>query len=103
MGRWIEARPEEPLPVSLTLEVGDLLSFAASGGRVLSGAGVVEILGPFIPGLMLDDGRILSPEGAPNALFFLARRPGRATIDVFTGDPWSAPQTTTLEVTVKSS
>jgi len=40
--------------------------------------------------------------GAPNAVLFLARRPGRATIDVVTGDPWRAPQTTTLDVTVES-
>ncbi|MDX6694042.1 MAG: hypothetical protein QOF02_1645 [Blastocatellia bacterium] len=102
MGRLIEIAPEQPLPPSLTLRVGDLLSFAATGGHVQSGSGVVEILGPFITGLLLDDSRILSPEGTPGAVFFLARRPGRATIDVITGDPWSAPHTKTMVITVES-
>lgn len=101
MGRLIEAQPEQPLPQSLRLKVGDLLSFAATGGHVQAGADAVEILGPFIPGTIVAGGQILSPAGAPCALFFLARRPGRARIDVVTGDPWAAPQATTLELTIE--
>jgi hypothetical protein len=61
----------------------------------------IEILGPFLPAVVGDNGQILSPMGAPNAVWFLARRPGRATIDVVTGDPWQAPQTTTLDITIE--
>jgi hypothetical protein len=60
-------------------------------------ADVVEIVGPFLPGVLREGGEILSPMGAPNAVLFLARRPGRAAIDVVTGDPRHAPQTMPLE------
>jgi hypothetical protein len=79
-----------------------VLYFGATGGHVHSGAEVVEILGPFLPGVLGDNGQIFSPMGAPNAVLFLARRPGRATIDVVTGDPWHAPKTTALAITVES-
>jgi hypothetical protein len=102
MGRLIEIPDAQALPPSVTVDVGDLLCFAASGGHVQSGADVVEMLGPFLPGVLRDNGEILSPMGAPNTVFFFARRPGRATIDVVTGDPWHAPQTTTLQITVAS-
>ena len=100
MGRLIDVQPARDLPKNLTIRVGDVLVFGATGGHVRSGAEVVEILGPFLPGVLGDDGRILSPAGAPNAVLFLARRPGRATIDVVTGDPWHAPQTAPLDITV---
>jgi hypothetical protein len=102
MGRLIEVQHAQDLPTRLTIRVGDVLVFGATGGHVRSGAEVVEILGPFLPGILGDDGQILSPMGAPNAVLFLARRPGRATIDVVTGDPWHAPKTTALGITVES-
>jgi hypothetical protein len=101
MGRLIEVQHAQGFPPSLTIKVGDVLVFGAAGGHVQSGADVVEILGPFLPGTLGDQGQILSPMGAPNAVLFLARRPGRATVDVVTGDPWHAPQTTTLDITVE--
>jgi hypothetical protein len=102
MGRLIEVQHAQDLPTRLTIRVGDLLLFGATGGHVHSGAEVVEILGPFIPGVVGNDGQILSPMGAPNTVLFLARRPGRVTIDVVTGDPWHAPETTALDITVES-
>lgn len=102
MGRLIEVQHTQALPPSLTLRVGDLLIFAATGGHVQSGADVVEILGPFLPGLLGDNGEILSPMGAPNAVMFLARRLGRATIKVVTGDPWYTSEITVLDIIVKS-
>jgi len=102
MGRLIEVQDAQDLPPRLTLQVGDALFCRATGGHVPSGADVVEILGPFVPGIMGDHGHILSPMGAPNAVLFLARRAGQATIDVVTGDPWQAPQTTTMDLIVES-
>jgi hypothetical protein len=40
--------------------------------------------------------------GAPNTVLFRALRPGRATIDVVTGDPWHATRKATLELAVQS-
>ena len=101
MGRLIQVEQVQALPPSLALRVGDALLCVASGGHVQSGGDVVRILGPFVPGVLADNGEILSPMGAPNAVLYLARRPGRATIDVVTGDPWHGPETTTLEIAVE--
>ena len=100
MGRLIEIEPAQDLPPSLNICVGDLLKFWASGGRVESGAEVCEMLGPFLTSVVGTNDELLSPSGAPNVVLFLARRPGQATIDIVTGDPWHATQTTTLKLTV---
>lgn len=102
MGRLIEIQPgTQGFPPSITVEVGDLLVFSATGGHVQSGADAVEIVGAFLSSVLGSNGRILSPMGAPNAVLFLARRPGHATIEVVTGDPWHASQTTMLDLTVE--
>jgi hypothetical protein len=102
MGRLIEVQLEQGLPPRLTISVGDVLAFGSSGGHVQSGKDVLEILGPFLPAVLGVNGQIVSPMGAPNTVWFLARRPGHARIDVVTGDPWHAPQTTTMDITVES-
>ena len=102
MARLIEVRSEESVPPSLKLKVGDLLSFAATGGHVRSGADVVEILGPFTSGVIVDASEILSPAGGPGVVMFLARHTGQAQIEVVTGDPWHASRTTKLEIIVES-
>ena len=65
-----------------------------------SGAGCVELLGAFLRGVV-GDGRVLSPEGAPNAVVFRAKSPGPARIGVATGDPWHGPRTVPVRVTVE--
>lgn len=102
MGRLIEIQhAQDPLPTSLTIRVGDVLVFGATGGHVHSGPEVVEILGPFLPGVLGDNGQVLSPMSAPNTVLFIARCSGRATIDVVTGEPWRSPKTTTVNITVE--
>ena len=101
MGRLIEVQNTLNVPSNLSLQVGDILLFKATGGHVLSGT-VVEMLGAFLEAILADNGNILTPMGAPNTVLFRALRPGRATIDVVTGDPWQAVQTTTLAITVQS-
>ena len=101
MGRLIEVQHAQACPSSLTINVGDVLAFGATGGHVQSGTNVLELLGPFLPAILGNNGEILSPLGAPNAVWFVARRSGRARIDVVTGDPWQAPQTTILDIIVE--
>jgi hypothetical protein len=102
VGRLIEFRADGvTLPPSLTVEVGDVLVFGATGGHVRSGADAVEFMGAFQTGILIDDGRILTPMGAPGTVLFRARCPGQASIDVVTGDPWHAPRTTLLELAVE--
>jgi hypothetical protein len=102
MGRLIEIQAGQNIPPRLTIHVGDVLLCGATGGHVRSGSDVVELLGAFVPGVLGDHGQILSPAGAPNTVLFVARGPGRATIDMITGDPWSTPQTAVLDITVES-
>lgn len=102
MGRLIEVQYAQKCPSPLTLHTGDMLLFHATGGRVGSGRNVVEMLGPFLQAVLGDHGNILAPMGPPNTVFFRAHRPGRAVIDVVTGDPWHAPKTTTLEISIES-
>jgi len=101
MGRLIEMQTDQDLPPSLVVSAGDLLVFEASGGHVRSGAEAVELLGAFLRSVVGNDGRVLSPQGAPNAVAFLALRPGSAKIDVVTGDPWHDPKTVPLLITVE--
>jgi len=101
MGRLIEVQLAPDGPTRLTVVTGDLLQFAASGGHVRSGDSCIEMLGPFRSAVVGLNGEVLAPMGPPNVVFFLARQPGSAEIDVVTGDPWHCPETTTLEIVVQ--
>jgi hypothetical protein len=90
VARVIEIRPaDESVPSPLALQAGDLLLVWATGGRVCSGMDSVEFLGPFLIGVLGIDGQIHVPEGPPSKVAFLARRPGRAEIDIALG-AWPA-------------
>jgi hypothetical protein len=102
MARLIEVEEVRGGPSALTVHPGDVLLFRAVGGHALSGGDVVELLGPFLPAILGDDGNILTPMGPPNTVLCRAHRPGRAQIDLITGDPFHAPQTTVLGITVES-
>ena len=100
MGRLIEVDSAEALPPVVTLAVGDLLKVGATGGILQSTGAAVEILGPYVPGVLVDDASIVSPAGAPNVLCILARRPGRAVIDFAIGDPWRGSSRRSVEIRV---
>jgi hypothetical protein len=102
MGQLIEIQDAQKCPSPLTVHTGDVLLFHATGGHVHSGGDVVEMQGPFLPAVLGDNGNVLAPMGAPNTVLFRACRPGQALIDVVTGDPWHAPQTITLDITVEA-
>lgn len=101
MARLIEVPDAEKCASDLPLQVGDMLLFHASGGRIGSGGDAVEILGPYLEAIVGEDGNVLTPMGAPNVVLVRARRPGRAAIDVITGDPWDGPRTTRLGIRVE--
>jgi len=102
MGRLIEVGRVVDLPAELVVQVGDLLLFRATGGRVQSGAGVIN-LGSFVAGTLTSDGQVLSAAGAPDATLFHASAPGRGLIELFTGDPWYEPRRTTVAVEVRAA
>ncbi|MGH9753078.1 MAG: hypothetical protein ACREA2_09860 [Blastocatellia bacterium] len=101
MARLIEVQDVSLCPSPLIVHPGDLLLFWAVGGQVRSGDDVVEMLGPFLQAVLGNDGSILTPMGPPNTILLYARQPGRALIDVITGDLLHTPQTNSLNITVE--
>jgi hypothetical protein len=100
MGRLIEIPTSPDVPSSLTVCVGDLLVFDASGGHVRSGATSLELLGALIRSVVGNDRQVLAPVSAPNVVVFRALSSGIAEIDIIVGDPWQSPETIPLEITV---
>jgi hypothetical protein len=101
MGRLIEVDDPKSVHDRLTIRVGDVLLFRGSGGRIRAGADVLELLGPFVPAVVGDNGEIFSPTAPPNTLLLRALRPGQAAIEVVTGDPWHRPATASMAITVQ--
>ena len=101
MSRLVEIQHGQDIPASLTVKSGDVLLFRATGGRVQPDTEVVEIIGHFLSGVLANNGELLFPAGAPDTVLFQAKKPGRAMIYVVTGDPYRAPRTTTLDITVE--
>ena len=98
--RLIELRPnQQKVPADLAVAAGDVLRFAASGGRVREGE-AVELVGVFSSAAVGLDGSLLSPSGAPDAVLFRAVRPGQATLEVMSGDPFHAAQAVTMTLSV---
>lgn len=102
MGRYIDIRPdEEGLPAELVLAVGDVVRVAATGGIVRSGSGV-ELLGILTDSVIGIDGSILTAPGPPATVLLRARAPGRAVVDVVSGDPFGSPVSRTLAVRIET-
>ena len=102
MSRLVDIRPdEEELPSELVLAVGDVVRFAATGGGVRSGA-AVEPLGVFSDSVVGTNGSVLTPLGTPGAVLFRASAPGRAVVDVVTGDPFRSPVPRSIVIRVES-
>jgi hypothetical protein len=75
----------DPAPAAIAVEPGDILNFAAGGGRIESGEGVVEALGGFAPAVVGTNGEVLAPVSGPVSFLVRAVRPGRARIAIFPG------------------
>jgi hypothetical protein len=101
MERMIEVPDAQKCPSTLTVHVGDLLWFHATGGRVKAGGNVVKMLGPYLRAIQGEHGEILMPMGTSNIIFFRAHQLGKAIIEVVTGKPWNTPKTITLSIYVE--
>ena|ERR1043165_6546394 len=100
MPRLIEVQDVAAPAPHLTAQTGDVLLFRAAGARLLSGSGVLEPLGPFVTAVLAGTGEVLTPEGPPNTVLVRANGPGRAQLEVISGDPFHNPQTVTWTVSV---
>jgi len=98
MARLIEVQITPHGPTELTVGVGDVLQFSASGGRTRSGP--IQMSGPYRSSVVGDNGEVLTPAGPPNVVLFLCGGQGRGTIEVVTGDPWRSPKTTVINIQI---
>jgi hypothetical protein len=89
--RFIDVRlDDEELPAEVVLATGDVVRVSATGGRIISGM-AVELLGTLSSSVVGTDGSVLTPLGAPDTVLFRAVAPGRAVVEVMTGDPFGPP------------
>ncbi|NMO89523.1 hypothetical protein [Actinomycetospora sp. TBRC 11914] len=82
------------LPAAVSATVGDVIGLAATGVLVPDG-GVVEVLGPFLPGALDHDGRLTGAQGVPGRALLVARGPGTAVVEVIRSRGLAGPSTTT--------
>jgi len=101
MSRLIEVQVEEHTPSPLAVRVGDVLLFQATGARIKGGK-AVELWGPFRSAVLGENGEVIEPMGPPGAVLARAREAGSATLDLFTGDPFHGPRTTTMRIVVEA-
>lgn len=102
MARLIEIQDAAACRGPLAVRVGDVLMLRAAGVRVDPGSEALELLGPFTPALVGDNGEVLSAMGAPGTVLLRARQAGGAEIAVVAGDPFHAPRTTRLRIVVQA-
>ena len=101
MSRLIDIQPDrQDLPAELVVEVGDVLRFAATGGRIRTGA-AIELIGILNDCVLGTNGQVLRPIGAPGTVLFRANEQGRTVLEIVTGDPWQSSSTLTLNVRVE--
>jgi hypothetical protein len=100
MPRFIEVQDAELYLQSEYISVGDVLFFHASGTRVLSEGGVIEVLGTYVSAVAGTEGQIVTPLGPPNVVLLRALRPGKANVCIMTGDPFGERKSTEIRVNV---
>jgi hypothetical protein len=95
----IDVAPDEER--SVTMRVGEVLRIAASGALVSAGNDVVQMLGAFQAAVTGPQGQVVTPCGPPNTVLCQANRPGAATLEIKKGDPFHAPRSSLLTITVE--
>lgn len=101
MARLIEIQDVAACPSPLRVQSGDVLVLRASGARIDAGSNAVDVLGAFSAAMLGDNGEVLAAMGAPGTVLLQARQPGDASITVIGGDPFHAPRTTIVRISVQ--
>jgi hypothetical protein len=101
MTRLVEIDDAAACTPALSVKVGDLLVFAASGGRADTSSKAVHLLGVYVRAVVGTNGIVVTPIGPPNTVVFLAKHRGQATIDVIGGEPFGTAIVTELTVIVE--
>lgn len=68
---------------------------------MVDGSTVLQALGPFVVSVVGTTGIVMAPLGGPNAILLVALREGRATAEIFYGDPWQDVSSMSLEILVE--
>ena len=100
MPRLIEVQPDQDLTAGLSVRIGDLIVFEASGGAIRNETGAVEMVGSFVRSVV-GGSRVVAPMGAPNAVILRARARGAAEIGLVTGDPWGRSSQVSVRLIVE--
>ncbi|MDM0065422.1 hypothetical protein [Variovorax sp. J31P207] len=101
MARLIEIPDVAACPSPLRVQSGDVLVLRASGARIDAGFDSVVVLGPFTAAMLGDNGEVIAAMGAPGTVLLQAREPGDASITVIGGDPFHAPRTIMVRISVQ--
>jgi hypothetical protein len=101
MSRLIEIDDARACAPSLSVKVGDLLVFSASGGRMNTSGPALRYLGAFMRAVVGTNREVLEPMGLPNSVVFEVLQHGQAKIDVISGGLSGNRSTTTLLIIVK--
>jgi len=88
------------LPNEAALRVGDVLRIDAMGAVVHGGSDAIQIVGPLTSSTLTPLGTI-TPAGGPNVVIVVARKPGKARLDVIFGSPWGSRKTQEVSVIIE--
>ena len=100
MPRLIELGDPARHAGGLTLEAGDVVIAAASGGFVSPDDGPLAPPMILTRGAIGTDGTILTPMGPPGTVLFHARAPGSGVMTIVTGDPFGVSRRSEIAVMV---
>jgi hypothetical protein len=101
MGRLIEVQDPNATNSPILAQVGDMLQFYASGGRVLAGQAVAEWVGAYLTATLGTNGDVVAAAGPPNSVFVRIIGLGSATVELMTGDPWHRPSAIQVQIDAK--
>ena len=103
MSQLVRVDDPSRLRTAIHIRPGDVLWFSATGGRLdddPSSDGCIEVIGSLCEGLLVETGELVAAAGPPTAFLVRALRPGRAKVEVFTGDPWRSSSAHVVEIVV---
>ena len=100
MGRLIEVQHPDEVRGPIVIQVGDMLRFNASGGRLLGNNSVLEWVGNFSTAVLGTNGEVVSAVGGPNTVYVRAVSGGSSMIEVIGGDPWHSSGSTRVKIEV---
>lgn len=98
MSRLIELQDPAGCPSPLAVRPGDVLLCSATGGRIVAGDDVAEVLGGYLTAVVGITGTVVEPMGAPNAVLVRVLAAGLAALELRVAVGPGKPRKVTLEL-----